>query len=260
MPRKLQDSPDQSGRLYQKIAAKLASSIHSGKYPIGERLPAERDLAEQFEVSRTTIREATIALEIEGLVEVKQGSGVYVRKLPQRGSLTAPLDVGPFELIEARLLIESEAAALAAMHISDGELDDLEALLVDMKRETAKGHGEAADRKFHETIAAATRNNAVASMVDSLWEIRIRSPECIRLFARSKAKGYLPIIGEHRAILDALRKHDAQLARQAMQDHLRRVLGYLLDAGETEAVEAAKARAREQRRRFLSPHKIPITG
>ena len=255
MRREVSAAPGASQRLYQQIAARLAAAISSGKYRIGERLPAERQLAEAFKVSRATVREATIALETEGLVDVKKGSGVYVLQLPQRSGVALPLEVGPFELIEARLLIESEAAALAALHIEANELAQLDALLVDMKRETARGHGESADRKFHQAIATATRNTVVAAMVDSLWEIRVTSPECIRLFARSKAKGYLPIVNEHRAILDALRKRDPHAARQAMQEHLRRVLGYLLDASEVEALEAAKTRAREQRLRFMSPVK-----
>jgi GntR family transcriptional regulator, hexuronate regulon transcriptional repressor len=104
-------------RLYQAVAERLAKSIAAGDFKPGDRLPAERDLAEQFDVSRTTIREAIIALEIQGVVEVRIGSGVYVTKSQPKGkALPIEMDIGAFELTEARLLLEGEVAALAAVN------------------------------------------------------------------------------------------------------------------------------------------------
>lgn len=140
------------GRLYQQVAESIAGSITAGQYTIGQRLPAERDLATEFGVSRATVREAIIALEIEGLVDVKVGSGVYVTAVPRTEGVPLPMDVGPFELIEARLLIEGEVAALAARQATAEDLERLESALRAMERGVAEGDAtaaEAADHDFH---------------------------------------------------------------------------------------------------------------
>src|SRR5439155_5655496 len=106
-------------------------AIADGRYPVGDRLPAERELAIEFDVSRPTVREAVIALEAQGLVEVRVGSGAYVRQTPGEQQ---PLGFGitAFEVVEARLLLEGEASALAATQINDDELATLDALVVDI--------------------------------------------------------------------------------------------------------------------------------
>lgn len=245
--------PPRGARLYQHVAERLTRAIASGTYKPGDRLPAERDLALANGVSRPTVREAIIALELDGLVEVRIGSGVYVLQSVKLGSAGhIDMDVGAFELTEARLLIEGETAALAASQITEEELTELEGLLDQMEEANRKSatHGELVDRRFHEAIARATRNGALAQTVEQLWTIRSRSPQCIRLLEKSRAIGTVPVISEHRAILTALHAHDPNAARAAMRDHLNRVLDYLLDATEVEAVEEVKARAAAQRARF----------
>jgi DNA-binding FadR family transcriptional regulator len=238
-------------RLYQSVAERLTRSIAAGTYAVGDRLPAERELAASFEVSRATIREAVIALELDGLIEVRVGSGVYVIQRTAKASAVV-MDIGAFELTEARLLIEGEVAALAAINISDEEIAELERLLVEMDNANKKGSGagELVDRQFHEAIAAATRNSALVSTVEQLWTIRNRSPQILLLLEKTRAKGYKPFISEHKAIVDALKSRDAKAARAAMRDHLSRVLDYLLDASEFEAIEATKAKMAAQRSRF----------
>src|SRR5690349_24165130 len=107
-----------SRRLYRQIADQIAALIERGEYAVGARLPPERDLAKQLGVSRPSVREALIALEVEGYVEVRVGSGVYVQGscAASKAAETLPEDSGPFELIKARWLIEAECAALAAKH------------------------------------------------------------------------------------------------------------------------------------------------
>jgi GntR family transcriptional regulator, hexuronate regulon transcriptional repressor len=239
--------PPRQARLYQHVAERIARAIASGGYKPGDRLPAERDLAQTYSVSRPTIREAIIALELDGLVEVKIGSGVYVTAVKPDRSPQVAMDIGAFELTEARLLIEGEVAALAASQISDEELAELADLLGKME---SAGAGELVDRQFHETIARATRNSALFQTVEQLWTIRNRSPQCVRLLEKTRAKGYVPVVGEHRAILAALQARDPNAARAAMRDHLSRVLDYLLDATEIEAIEEAKAKVAAQRTRF----------
>jgi DNA-binding FadR family transcriptional regulator len=237
-------------RLYLQLAGRLVDAITAGQYRVGDRIPAERELAVKYSISRATVREAIIALETRGLVEVRMGSGVYVISVPTAGEIPVPMDVGPFELSEARLLIEGEVAALAATQITDEELRTLEQLLKEMDTANRSGHGEDADRRFHQTIASAARNSTLLAVVNSLWAIRMSSPQCIRLFQRSRARGMKPVVAEHRAILLALRDRDADAARAAMQAHLQHVLDYLLDATEAEALAEARAKISAQRTRF----------
>ncbi len=123
----MRDAPDKSqDRLYQDLARNLLEELASGKFPVGARLPAERELAAIYNVSRPTVREAMIALEVQGLVEVRVGSGAYVRRLPGKEDIPG-FNITAFELTEARLIFEGEAAALAASQITDEELAEIAA-------------------------------------------------------------------------------------------------------------------------------------
>jgi DNA-binding FadR family transcriptional regulator len=239
-------------RLYERIAEQLAAQILGGDFRIGDRLPSERDLAVRFDVSRPTIREALIALEVDGLVEVVTGSGVYVRSLTRKHGAPAPMDVGPFELLEARALIEGEAAALAARNITDDDLDELTRLVAEMEEENARDvvMSEDADRRFHMAIARATNNSAMEHAVESLWAARNRSLQSVRLLEKVRASGVKPRIDEHQAIVKALRSRDPKAARDAMRAHLREVANMVFEATEAEVLERARAALAPERRRF----------
>ncbi|TFI57642.1 FadR family transcriptional regulator [Sphingomonas parva] len=237
-------------KLYQRIAEDIAAAIADGRYRPGTRLPGERDLAEEFAVSRPTIREAMIALEIRGMVEARQGSGIYVTQAPPPAGRSPELDVGAFELNEARILFEGEAAALAATSIEDETLAALDRVL-----ESMAGAGESpgavdADREFHLLIAEGTGNSIVRSVVEMLWQIRESSPLCVHMFGKARREGVTPRVAEHRLIVDALRARNPQAAREAMRAHLRRVTEDLLAATEVELIERAQAEAHAQRSRI----------
>jgi DNA-binding FadR family transcriptional regulator len=239
-------------RLYERIAEKLSKAIDRGEYQPGQRLPPERDLALRFDVGRPTVREALIALEISGYVDVRTGSGVYVLD-PSRRTTRSPLalEIGPFELVEARMLFEGEAAALAASLITDEEIAGLESALVAMEDEDRQNVvGEIADREFHVRIARATRNSAIVYVVESLWDARSASPLVARMMDKVRGAGVRPRIEEHRAVYAALAARDSGAARAAMRDHLNRVIDDLLHATEVEELEATRARVREKRERF----------
>ena len=242
-------------KLYQQVATTIAASIAAGRYATSARLPSERDLAEEYGVSRPTVREAMIALEIRGLVEARPGSGIYVTNAPAETGPAPELDIGAFELTEARRLFEGEACALAASIISDPELAELEAILSEMVGENtlATPIGEQADRRFHTAIAQATRNSAIVMVVENLWDLRYRSPLCAAMLARARKVGVRPLIEDHRVILDALIKRDPRAAREAMRSHLGRVIDDLLTATEMDALERtrsdAQARRQDQARR-----------
>lgn len=242
-------------RLYETVAATISAGILDGAYPVGSRLPAERELAVTFGVSRPTIREAIIALELDGLVAVRMGSGVYVTAREPLGGKAGVTDIGPFELLEARRLMEGEVCALAAGRMDDTIIATLRTLVAEMGGEnTCDVVGrEDADRRFHITIAQATQNSAMVQIVSQLWEARARSPQYQLLSRKVRAAGVIPRIEEHVAIVDALEKRDAVAARDAMRSHLARVIESLLEATESEEIEQARARAAAQRARLSMP-------
>ncbi|MDP9011086.1 MAG: FadR family transcriptional regulator [Pseudomonadota bacterium] len=224
-------------KLYQQVASTIMESITSGKYKPGERLPSERDLASAFKVSRPTIREAMIALEIRGLAETRHGSGIYVSDQPPAQAGAADLDIGAFELTEARRLFEGEAAALAATTITDECLAELGNIVAEMVDENARKQQDwTADRRFHVTIARATRNTAIAAVIENLLDMRHKSPLCVYMLERARRVGVQPRVSEHRRILVALRKRDSRAARNAMRDHLARVIEDILTATEPDAL------------------------
>lgn len=239
-------------RLYEKVTESLATDILGGVYNIGDRLPSERDLATSFSVSRQTIREAMIALEVDGLIEVVTGSGNYIKALQRKDGVAAPMDVGPFELLEARAHVEGEAAAIAALHITDEQIAALEVLVAEMEAENARDviMSEDADRRFHLAIAEATQNSAMIYLVEELWRARQRSQQSIKLLEHSRAEGVKPRIDEHAAIVEALRARNADAARHAMRTHLRGVADMVFEATEAEAIARTRAELEQQRIRF----------
>ena len=235
-------------KLYQQVAAAVANAIQRGAFAPGQRIPSERELADEYKVSRPTIREAMIALEVIGMVRSRHGSGIFVADNPPLDAPTIGLDIGAFELTEARRLFEAEAAALAAVAITDAEIAALEGLILEMERENEEHvSGEHADREFHLTIARATRNSAVVDVVESLWDARYRSPLCKHMLERARAVGVVPRIDEHQTILAALRERNPKAARKAMRDHLGRVIDGLLKATEIDTLERARAEVEAKR-------------
>ena len=244
------DTSRTSDRLYQELARRLMAELAAGTYPVGSRLPAERELAVMFEVSRPTVREAIIALEVQGLVEVRIGSGAYVLRLPGNNDVPG-FNISAFELTEARLLFEGEAAALAASQITDEELLAVEQLVAEIAQENRDPRGtEQADRAFHLTIARATRNQAIVQTIEGLWELRSTSPEAALLHEKARTAEVKPVVEEHSAIVQALKNRDVAGARAAMRTHLSAVLDALLFATEEKAVAAARRAVDEKRQRY----------
>lgn len=216
-------------RLYLQVADQITEQIHTGTIAYGQRLPSERELATSFGVSRPTIREATVALELAGLVEVRSGSGVYVlrpktalQKVKEEG------DPGPIEILEARLLFESDAAALAAERASDQLIEALGQSLLSLS-EAGVGAKELHDREFHLTIAHASGNSAIESTITWLWDLRDASAVSQFFHERLRSAGVEPVIADHKAIYDAIVARDPEAARSAMHEHLNRVMSVVLD-------------------------------
>lgn len=239
-----------SEKLYRRVIDFAVGQMNAGTFPIGARLPTERDLAESLAVSRATVREAMVALEIMGVVEIRKGSGIYVVAPSALKGRVAALDIGAFELLEARRSIEAEVAALAAQRIAADELAELEALLEVMTHEDV-AVSERADRDFHLCIAKATGNAAMVSVVTDLWNMRDRCPLARTIHQRARGGDELLRLNEHRTVLDALRAQDPDHARQAMRDHLDAVIEHLLAKTECDELAAVRLRSAERRGRIL---------
>lgn len=239
-------------RLYTRISRDIGRRIIEGEYGVGERLPPERVLAQTYGVSRPTVREAIIALEVDELVEVRMGSGVFVVATVPKGGVRVEDDIGPFELLEARRAIEGETCALAAQRIGPAELLQLQELLDEMKRAgTAElERCERADYEFHLVIARASENSGLVAAIDMLWKSRDRSPQYQLMISKAHAAGVVPRHSEHLAILNALRAGNPETAREAMRAHISRVLEDFMSATEVHEVEQARQRLAKQRERF----------
>lgn len=238
-------------RLYRQIADKILVLIESGEYPIGSRLPSERELAERFSVSRPTIREAVIALEAKGRVFVKTGSGVYVVE-PSVEFTGLAKSVSPFELIESRVFIEGEAAALAAVLITESQLEELKQALEAMALENVEGDPASvvADRKFHSIISEATNNRVLSMLISQLWDVQ-EELDNIRIAHQVVCmKDDARRLAEHRAIFDAMVENDSNKARVAMRNHFSRMLTALHETIEQEAVSEVQRKVSQMRERF----------
>ncbi len=238
-------------RLYRSIASKIEALIDSGSYPTGSRLPAERELAEKFGVSRVAVREAEIALQAVGRIEIKTGSGAYVLDAPSSLGDELP-DVSAFELTEARALFEGEAAALAAAQIDDATLAELDRCIEIMA--TTSPHDEAgqlADRDFHRTVAAASGNAAITHVIETMWKLREELEPVKAVYDSVCSEDFGARAQEHTEILDALRAHDPAAARIAMRHHFTRLLESMLDVTEERALEELRKQTSKSRQRYL---------
>lgn len=240
-------------RLYRGVAERMLVMIRSGEYPPGGRLPPERQLAEQFAVSRPTVREAIIALEAQGLVQIKSGSGIYVASGTAKSEeLGSGCESSAFELTEARAILEGEAAALAARMITPSQLVELEQALHDLADESRNGKlvSELADKHFHKIISDATHNPLIIDMIGALWRVRNNTPDIHNAYQAICETDGRARYAEHEAIFIAIKSGDAAAARQAMHEHFERILGKLISAQEAQEFEALRSKTLASRERF----------
>lgn len=215
-------------RLFRVIADQIKLKIQAGEFDVGARLPSERDLAEALQVSRPTVREALIALEIEGFVDVRVGAGIFVssgwgktRLNPHRfarANITSDGEVGPFELMEARLMLEPQIAALAATNASVAQVEEIR--LAALQLHQAEKPGDA-DREFHLAIARASGNSALPVIVKDLWALHDNSEIFKRLDEHIATESVWKMAQkEHDEIVQAILKSKPTLAEESMRKHL----------------------------------------
>jgi len=215
-------------RLYQHVAEQIGSLIHAGEFRDGDRLPPERELAKQLGVSRPVVREAMIALEIAGLVDVRGGAGAFVKRARADASsllaATADPGPGPFDLIAARQMLEGEIAFTAASKVTQANLHSLTEAIDQMRSDIEAGRDtRQSDRLFHLRVAELTGNGVLSGLVDGLWA-HMLAPMFDVLGRHAGLRGEDRMtIADHERIVEALGRRDAEAARAAMRAHLAHV-------------------------------------
>ena len=226
-------------RLYKDVGRKIREKIMTGCYQVGGRLPPERDIAIQLGVSRAVVREALIMLELQELVEVRKGSGVYVISRDECDIAPPKLgleDVGPFEMLQARQLIESNVAQFAATQVTKNDIVELRrALQLEKDYLHSKSSDDSGDEAFHFALAKSTQNSALFEIVETMWKRRNNSPMWNQLHSRIENQEYRKQwLKDHEAILSALTRKNPQAAYQAMWQHLENVKQTLLELSDVE--------------------------
>jgi GntR family transcriptional repressor for pyruvate dehydrogenase complex len=219
--------PIQPERLYEQIVSQIEQRILAGELKAGDQLPSENELAKQFAVSRTAVREAIKALREKRLVEIRPGRGTFIiNGMPDamRHSFGLLMKFGSVNgftsLVEVREILEPEIAALAATRITDEYIAAMREAFEIM--ETALDNVEVfaeADLDFHLALAEATENPIIPVLVDSIIDLLREQRKRIGLVNGGLQRGQ----SHHKRILEAVMKRDPQAARQAMQDHLVQV-------------------------------------
>ncbi|NLS14206.1 FCD domain-containing protein [Vibrio sp. SM6] len=236
----------QTKRRYYEVGLQIEDLLYSGVFKAGERLPSERELSERFDSSRATIREAIIMLELKGLVVVRQGAGIYFidspDKITQR-TIIPHSDVGPFELLQARQIIESNIAGFAATQIKINELRELKRVL-DMQIKELHGDSEKfeeLDRLFHVLIAESTQNRVLINQAAEMWRnVRIQNPLWNALNEKYLHEPKLreSWLSDHKRIFMALQRRSAEDAKQAVWQHIENSKQELLKIADSSEFEA----------------------
>ena len=216
-------APIKSTRIYEEIVRQIKGMIAEGRLKSGDQLPPERDLAEKFLVSRTSVREALRALESVGLIEIRPGEGTFVREISVE-ALVEPLALVLLsqramtsELFEARRLLEPHIAGLAARRATPEEVQEMGRILDEQAREIAAGNtGLAQDAAFHAAIGTAAHNRAITRIVHALMDLLAQSREEAIATPGRPTRSH----EDHRRILDAIRAGDVAAAERAMLEHV----------------------------------------
>jgi GntR family transcriptional regulator, transcriptional repressor for pyruvate dehydrogenase complex len=218
-------------KIYEQVADELLALIKDGNLQPGEKLDSVTQLAENFQVGRSAIREALATLRAKGLVEMKQGEGTYVKAFepeeivyPLQHALLMSME-DRAELMEVRNILETGIAASAARNRSDEDLAQMEQALIEMKQyEGDPENGEKADLAFHMTIAHAAKNKLLLRLMHHVSDLTAESMKETRqicLFGTKTAPEELS--KQHEAILQAIRSQQPEQARMAMVAHLEYV-------------------------------------
>ena len=215
--------PIKKAKVYEEIVAKIKEMIDKGRFKSGDQLPVERELAEVFRVSRSSVREALRSLESQGFIESRQGDGTYIARKPVE-SLVRPLASviltekdDQMELFEMRRMIEPDLAYLAAERATEEEIAMMEKVLTLQQEQIDRGDYETdVDRNFHYIMARAARNKALLRITDNIIDLLAESREQYLQVEGRPQKSIL----RHREVLEAIRARDPERAEKCMLEHL----------------------------------------
>ncbi|WP_426413700.1 FadR/GntR family transcriptional regulator [Bradyrhizobium ganzhouense] len=240
----LPDPPSRPERSFEIVARRITAMVQAS-YRIGQRLPAERDLAKTFGVSRPTVREAILSLAMAGMLKVRSNSGVYVISRQETPDVHALEGFGPFENLEARQLIEPQIAAIAAQRASETSFAQLAEALAMMRWEHAQGReADTSDHRFHVVLAEATGNGTLVSICDSLWRAQTESGIWQEIHNHMQMEDYRPMwVRDHEAIFDAVQARNPRKASHAMTRHLNNIRDALMVASNAKSMAAPKSSA-----------------
>ena len=220
-----------SARLYEQITEQIQNRIIAGQLQPGDKLPPERELAEQFGVSRTAVREAVKALHEKGLIEVQPGKGTFISNITagtsevMRDSLDLIVNVGLAnglaDLVQVRALLEPGIAAVAAEMATAEDIRAMQQAVdtMDTALDEADVYVEA-DLEFHRALAKATQNSLITILLDPIVDLLREQRKSIFLVAGGPERGQY----HHKRILEAVATHNSVAAREAMTVHLKQVL------------------------------------
>lgn len=219
--------PIQSSKVYERIAAQIEQRILNGELRSGDRLPTERELSEQFQASRTAVREAMKSLAQKGLIDMRPGRGTIVidgTSQAVQHSLSLVLKLGQTDrtvnLVEVREILEPEIAALAAARATEEDILALRAAVAMMDSNMHNAAAFiAADNDFHQTLAKATQNVIILTLVNSIVALLSEQRKHIFTVSGGPERGQM----HHKLLLDAIIQHDCEAARAAMRSHLAQV-------------------------------------
>lgn len=237
-------------RIYEEVVSQIHALIRDGRFKAGDQLPAERELAETFKVSRTSVREALRALETQGLIVSRTGHGNFVADLPVE-SLVGPLarllideKNALADVFEMRKLIEPQIAALAAERATRNDIARLKMIVAKQAAAVSRGEtGVEADAELHFSIGRATRNQALQKLVSGLMEMLSRSrEESLQTDERRESS-----IDAHRRIIAAIEKHDQTRARSEMLRHIEQVEESVLSPSNRPAKKQSQNLTKERR-------------
>ena len=222
-------------RPYQVVGNALLERIRAGEFRASGKLPPERELAEAYEVGRAVIRDALVMLEVKGLIQSRQGSGIYITLKAYDSQPVVPSGKvapagGPLELLSARQLIESQIARQAAIHATDTDIERIEGAFALHNAAPDTQPRDELDQAFHVAIALATQNPELAVVVAQLWERRQHhtfwTGHNIRLNTFQHDERWAE---DHNRIVDAIRRHDGDAAYVAMWQHIENVKQFFVD-------------------------------
>ena len=215
--------PVSRARLYEQLVERLLDYIHTERIKVGDRLPAERELAAQLGVSRASVSQALVALEVQGVIDVRHGDGAVIIDVPAERQILAALRARRNrlrEVIEAREALEVKLAALAALRCTPEDLEAIDDALSLMAREVAQGErGAAGDEHFHAAVTAAAHSGLLAGLMTEIAEL-IRESRIESLAQPGRPEESLLA---HRKVADAIRAGDAEAAATAMAAHIAAV-------------------------------------